>query len=289
MATELRLNVDVVRADVAAINEVLMLGLVRQHELTESAELLNAQLQEEIVARKRAEEALISSEKLASVGRMAAVLAHEINNPLEAVTNILYLAQVTAGVPDETLQYLQMADAELKRIAHITRQTLGFYRESTAPLTFQLAVLLDEVVDLLKARQISKRAVVAIQCNHQLQITAFQGELRQVVSNLLINGLDAIDDAGKVTLRAAASRGFRGKGQRIRITISDNGKGMSASALSKIFAPFFTTKGATGNGLGLWVSKQIVEKHGGLIQVRSCTRRPWKGTSFSLVLPVKSC
>ena len=145
MATELRSNASPVQTDVAAMNEALMLGLVRQHELTERAELLNLQLQAEIVARKKAEEALIGTEKLASVGRMAAVLAHEINNPLEAVTNVLFLAQTTDGLPEAARRYLETADAELKRIAHITRQTLGFYRESSAPTTFHLELLLDSV------------------------------------------------------------------------------------------------------------------------------------------------
>jgi phosphoglycerate-specific signal transduction histidine kinase len=125
--------------DVAALNEGLLLGLVRQHELTEAAEVLNAQLQAEIVARKKIEDALVNSEKLASVGRMAAVLAHEINNPLAAVTNVLYLAQSIEGLPESARRYLEMADGELKRIAHITRQTLGFYREASAPTTFAIA------------------------------------------------------------------------------------------------------------------------------------------------------
>jgi two-component system, NtrC family, sensor kinase len=269
------------------MNEGLMLGLVRQHELTEIAELLNAQLQEEIIARKRAEEALIKSEKLASVGRMAAVLAHEINNPLEAVTNVLYLAQTTEGLPNAARKYLQMADAELKRIAHITRQTLGFYRESSAPITFYVAAMLDSVLDLLQAKKISKRAIVDKQCDEHLQMTAFQGELRQVVSNLLMNSLDAIAEGGKITLRATISSGFQSS-HCIRITISDNGQGMSDAALGQIFQPFFTTKGSVGNGLGLWVSKQIVEKHGGSIQVHSRTSGPRQGTTFSVVLPVNA-
>lgn len=283
MPKGLRHNVKSVQADVTAMNEGLLLGLVRQHELTESAELLNAQLQIEIIARKKAEAALINSEKLASVGRMAAVLAHEINNPLEAVTNVLFLAQTTEGLP-VVRQYLELADAELKRIAHITRQTLGFYRESSAPITFHLSILLDSVVDLLQAKQISKRAIIDKQCEKQLQMTAFQGELRQVVSNLLMNSLDAIAEGGKITLRATVSGGF-GSTYRIRITISDNGHGMSDTALCQIFEPFFTTKGSVGNGLGLWVSKQIVEKHGGSIQVRSRTDGPRQGTTFSVVLP----
>lgn len=187
MAAEPGNNGKPLERDMAALNEGLMLGLVRQHELTEVAERLNAQLQAEILARKKTEEALVQSEKLASVGRMAAVLAHEINNPLEAVGNILFLAQSIEGLPDSAREYLEMADAELRRIAHIIRQTLGFYRETTAPTTFYVASLLDSVLDLLKAKITSRQAIVEKQCDEALQITAFQGELRQVLSNFLLN------------------------------------------------------------------------------------------------------
>ena len=270
--------------DVAALNEELMLGLVRQHELTEAAEILNAQLQAEIVARKKIENALVSSEKLASVGRMAAVLAHEINNPLAAVTNILYLALTTEGVPDPVRRYLEMAEGELKRVAHITRQTLGFYRESTSATTAHIAPLLDSVCDLLQAKVASKHAIIETQCDGNLQISAFQGELRQVLSNLLLNSLDAISNGGKVTLRASLSPGLKDGRRAIRITVADDGPGMSGDLLYKIFNPF-TTKGSVGNGLGLWVSKQIVEKHGGSIHVHSCLGGYLRGTTFSVLIP----
>jgi signal transduction histidine kinase len=266
------------------LNEALMLGLVRQHELTEAADRLNEELQAEMIARRKAEDALVSSEKLASVGRMAAVLAHEINNPLEAVTNILYLAQSAEGIPDSVRNYLELADGELKRVAHITRQTLGFYRETAGPSTFYVVSLLDSVVDLLRAKITSKGAVVRTQCDRNLQLTTFQGELRQVLANLFVNSLDAVAAGGNVTLRAGQSRGFRDT-RTIRITVADDGQGISPVSLSEIFKPFFTTKVAIGNGLGLWVSKQIIEKHGGLIQVHSQTAGPAKGTTFSLVLP----
>ncbi len=271
--------------DLATLNEGLMLGLVRQHGLTEAAELLNLLLQDEIVARKKAEDALVRSEKLASVGRMAAVLAHEINNPLEAVMNILFIAQTTAGVPDSVRHYLEMADGELKRIAHITRQALGFYRESSAPTSFHLVSLFDSVVDLLQAKTVSKRAIVNQHCDAALQVTAFQGELQQVLSNLLANSLDAIQEGGKITLRAAPSTDMKSGRPSIRISIADNGQGIAQGTLSQIFDPFFTTKGSIGNGLGLWVSKQIVEKHAGLIQVHSRTVGLHRGTTFSILLP----
>jgi two-component system NtrC family sensor kinase len=272
--------------DAIAANEALTLSLIRQHELTEAAELANAQLKAEIVARKKAEEALIVSAKLSSVGRMAAVISHEINNPLAAVTDLLYLAQTVAGTPGEVLEYLATADGELKRIAHITRQTLGFYREMSSPTVVHLGSLLDSVLDLLQARIRSKRAIVHKQCDDQLQIdSAIHGELRKVFSNFLVNSLDALEENGTVKLRASMSFDPRKGVPRVRITIADNGHGIAFSVLPKIFEPFFTTKGEIGNGLGLWVSKQIIGNHGGAVQVRSSTSGSRQGTSFSIVLP----
>jgi two-component system, NtrC family, sensor kinase len=267
-----------------AMNQALLLGSVRQHELTEAADLLNVQLQAAMILAQKAEEALIGSEKLASVGRMAAVLAHEINNPLAAVMNLLFLAQTTADTPAPVLQYLKMADDELKRIAHITRQTLGFYRESSVPTTFSFVTLLNSVTDLLQAKIVSTQVIVEKQCDDLLQFTGIFGELRQVISNLMLNSLDALGEGGKVTLRASTSRNPLNGSSRIRITIADNGKGISAALLPKVFEPFFTTKGSTGNGLGLWVCRQIIEKHGGSIRARSRACEP-QGTTFSIVLP----
>jgi two-component system NtrC family sensor kinase len=274
-----------IHQDTIAMNEALMLGLIRQHELTEVAEGLNAQLQAEIEARKRAEEALIRSEKLAFAGRMAAVIAHEINNPLSAVMDLIYLAERSEGITEPIQEYLATADAELKRIAHITRQTLGFYREMAAPTTFHVASLLDSVTDLLRAKIKSSGATVVLQCKEDLQIAAVHGELRQVLSNLLANGLDALGQEGMVTVRASDTRDPLNGTERIRLTVSDNGKGIEPAALSQIFEPFFSTKGDLGNGLGLWVCKQIIEKHGGQIQVRSSTDGQHRGTAFSLCLP----
>ena len=285
MEVGLKNNGEPAEINLATLNEGLMVGLVRQHGLTEAAELLNVLLQAEIVARKKAEDALVRSEKLASVGRMAAVLAHEINNPLDAVMNILFIAQSTVGLPESVRQYLEMADGELKRIAHITRQTLGFYRESSAPTTFHVNSLFDSVVDLLRAKITTKRAIIEKQCNAALQMTASQGELRQVLSNLLANSLDAIQEEGKVTLRATPSSDVESGRHWIRISIADNGQGIHHAALSQIFDPFFTTKGTVGNGLGLWVCKQIIEKHAGSIRVRSCTSGSHQGTTFSILLP----
>ena len=268
----------------AALNEELMLGLVRQHELTEIAELLNVQLKAEIVARKKAEEALVRSEKLASVGRMAAVLAHEINNPLDAAMNIIYLARTGEDLSASLREYLEAADGQLKRIAHITRQTLGFYREQSMPAEFSVPALLATVLDLLQAKKISKQAIIRTQCNPNLRMTAFEGELRQVLSNLLMNSLDAIAEGGTVSIKVKAL----GKVDHsmLRFAVSDNGHGMSDMVVSHLFQPFFSTKGDVGNGLGLWVSKQIIDKHNGVIKTRSRLSGPYRGSTFSLVVPI---
>ena len=253
--------------------------------MIEIAEILNAKLGAEILARQKAEDALVNAEKLASVGRMAAVLAHEINNPLEAVTNVLFLAQTTPGLPEEVLEYLEMADSELKRIAHITRQTLGFYRESSGPTTFPVCSLIASVIEVLKAKQVSKRAVIVKQCEDILEMTAFQGELRQVLSNFVMNSLDAIGDQGRVIIRGSSTTDPVSGCRRLRITVSDDGHGMSPSVLHQVFDPFFTTKGSVGNRLGLWVSRQIIEKYQGSVGVRSSTTGLFRGTTVSMVLP----
>jgi PAS domain S-box-containing protein len=240
---------------------------------------------EEITERKRTEELLLRSEKLASVGRMAASIAHEINNPLAALTNTVYLAQSSLGEPSVAQQYLQLADDELSRIAHITRQALGFYRESSTPAMVFVNPILDSALDVLRAKFVSKRVTVKKRYRGDLQVTAVAGELRQLLANLLANSLDAVEETGTIQLRV--SKMTRGDGRQpcIRITVADNGTGISAAALPRIFEPLFTTKEVTGSGLGLWVSKQLLEKHHGSIRVRTRTSGKWKGTAFSVFLP----
>jgi PAS domain S-box-containing protein len=241
----------------------------------------------DITERKRAEEALLRSEKLATVGRMAATIAHEINNPLAAVTNLLFLMGASENLTEPARQYLDMVDAELKRIAHITRLSLGFYRESEAMEKVSLSAVLESTLDLLKSKVKAKQAVIEKDWDEQMEVTAKAGELRQIFSNLIINGLDAIDERGTVKVRVSAAHPDLRNGQRcVRVTIADNGLGIPASAREHIFEPFFTTKGTVGNGLGLWATRQIVDKHSGTIRVRSSTGGAHRGTSFSVVLPV---
>jgi signal transduction histidine kinase len=240
-------------------------------------------------ARKQAEEALLRSEMLASAGRMAASIAHEINNPLEAIINTLYIARTDPGLPEQVREYLSVAEGELMRIAHITRQTLGFYREFSAATSNSACDLMDSVVNLLQAKIRSNRANVEQQCDQHLRVIGIAGELRQILANLLVNSLDAIGLDCRVVLRASASLDPVNGKRRVRITVSDCGCGMSAATTKQIFDPFFTTKGSVGTGLGLWVCKQLIEKNGGCIQLRSNTAGPRRGTTFSVVLPGEAC
>ncbi len=241
----------------------------------------------DVTERKRAEEALIRSEKLSSLGRMAAGIAHEINNPLAAVMNALYLARTAEETPEPVRQYLDIADEELKRVSHITRQALGFYRETSVPAEVSVSAILDSAVNVLQSRIKAKAASVQKEYEGDFRITAVGGELRQVFSNLLLNSLEAIGEYGTIKVRVSKSR-LNGTGEAaVRITLADDGKGIEPSLRSSVFEALFTTKGATGTGLGLWVTRQIVEKHGGSIRFRSKTKGETTGTAFSVVIPVK--
>jgi PAS domain S-box-containing protein len=255
-------------------------------QVTVGGEKLYTIILRDISQRKQTEEALIRSEKLATVGRMAATIAHEINNPLGAVTNLLFLANSVNDLPESARQYLEMADAELKRIGHITRQSLGFYRESNAPARTSVNAVLESAVDLLRGKIKAKHAVIEKQWNKDVEFTAVAGELRQVFSNLLANSLDAVDEEGTIKLRVSTGAALNGR-RRVRVTVADNGKGIPTSARRHMFEPFFTTKGTVGTGLGLWVSKQIIDKHGGTIRMRSSSEGARRGTVFSIILPVE--
>jgi signal transduction histidine kinase len=236
-------------------------------------------------ARKQTEEALLRSEMLASAGRMAASIAHEINNPLEAIVNTLYLMRTAPDVPAIALEYLDLAEGELMRIAHITRQTLGFYREFSAATSNSASALIGSVVNLLQAKIRANGANVEQQCEETLQVMGIAGELRQVLANLLANSLDAIGPDGRIVLRASPFIDPNDGTRRIRIAVADCGSGMTLATTKSIFDPFFTTKGTVGTGLGLWVCKQLVEKNGGAIRVRSTTEGHRRGTTFSVSLP----
>ena len=225
---------------------------------------------------KLAKEALIRTEKLSAAGRLAASIAHEINNPLEAVTNLLYLAR---SAPERTQDFLAMADEELARVTHLTKQTLGFYRDSGAPGLVDLSALIEGVLNIYQSKIKGKQLSVIKQLAVKDRITTVAGELRQVLSNLLANAVDASSDHGVIMIRTRSA--MQGTAAGVRITIADTGSGIDPALKAKIWEPFFTTKQDIGTGLGLWVSRQIMEKHAGSIRFRSNAR----GTVFVLFLP----
>lgn len=243
----------------------------------------------DIEDRKRAEEALKESEKLAETGRLAATIAHEINNPLESITNLLYLISILPNVPEAAAEYTRLAQAELERVSRITRQTLAFHRQSDHPEAVRLGELVDSVIFLYSRPAIAKHIEIAREVRFSGEIMGYPGELRQLLSNLFANALEACPAGGKLRVRVYEGCEFHNsKKPGVRIVIGDTGNGIAPELFHRIFEPFFTTKGAKGSGLGLWVTQSIVAKHNGFIQMRSSTHPPRNGTVFSIFLPFEA-
>lgn len=227
---------------------------------------------------KLAKEALIRTEKLSAAGRLAASIAHELNNPLEAVTNLLYLARSSR---DQTQEFLAMADDELARVTYLTKQTLGFYRDDAAPGAVNISALVESVLNIYQSKLKGKQMRVVKELRAETELSTVAGEVRQVLSNLVANAIDAAPTRGVITIRTKSVRANETGIPGIQVTVADNGPGIDAAVKNKIWEPFFTTKKDVGTGLGLWVSKQIIEKHGGSIRFRSSQR----GTLFVVFLP----
>jgi signal transduction histidine kinase len=238
---------------------------------------------QDITARKTQEAILRQSEKLAATGRLAATIAHEINNPLEAVTNLIYLAKTDAAVAPPIQRLLETADQELARVAQIAQQTLGFYRDTTRPVEIDLSAMLHGVVDLFSRKLAFKRLVCRPHIQSGLRVFGLQGEIRQVFSNLLVNAIDASEDS-EIVIRARNSIVDGRSGTSCMI--ADRGTGVPPSIRERLFSPFITTKLSVGTGLGLWVTRAIVEKHGGTITYRTRTKPP-TGTVFRVFLPAE--
>lgn len=238
----------------------------------------------DISDRRVSEAAMMRAEKLAAAGRLAATVAHEVNNPLEGLTNLVFIARRSDDM-EEIRHLLAQAETELSRIAHITRQSLGFYRETTMPLHFKPADVVREVTEFyaLRARALGVSFVVT--GSTERHILGAPGELRQVLSNLIANSLDACQAGASIRVHIASAidpRNPLDKG--VRISVIDTGQGIHPNHLRSIFDPFFTTKKETGTGLGLWVSRELIEKHGGTLRVRSTTMER-SGSVFSIFLP----
>jgi len=241
----------------------------------------------DIEERKRTEEYLRRSERLAATGRLAATIAHEINNPLAAVTNLLYLLSSDDRLDSSLREYAEVAQAEISRVAHITKQTLAFHRDATIPVRVNLHDLVESVLYLYSQKTKVKRIRVQKELNFGGDVVGFPNELRQVISNIFENALEASPEAGQVRLRVYSSHKFvNSQKPGVRITIADDGPGIGSDNAQRIFEPFFTTKGEKGTGLGLWVCQGIVHKHGGFIRMRSSTNPSRSGTVFSIFLPL---
>jgi signal transduction histidine kinase/HAMP domain-containing protein len=272
----------------------LLLNFYPVHTSTERIRWVGA-VAVDTTQHKKSEEALRRSEKLAATGRLAASIAHEINNPLEAVTNLLYLLQSHVSLDTEATQYAEMAQHELARVSQITQQTLRFYRQSTQPTATRVSEVLDSVLTLYRGRIHAAQIQVVRVYDEQAELHSFGGELRQLFANLIGNALDAMPHGGTLTLRVYRSRDWSGSGRTgVRVIIADTGSGMTPAVRKRIFEPFYTTKEATGTGLGLWVSAEIVEKHHGRMRVRSRAVAPdlgdahKSGTVFLIFFPLEA-
>ena len=239
--------------------------------------------------QKKSEDKLRQTEKLAVAGRLAASIAHEINNPLEAITNCLYLL-AQAELTPECRTYLSLAQQELDRVTQITIQTLRFYRRSSRPSLTDIHDLIETVAALFQPRLVAFRITLIREFAADPIVLVHDGEIRQVIVNLIGNAIDALPHGGSIIVRTSSTRDWRTGRQGIRITVADDGIGMDAETHARLFEPFFSTKGITGAGLGLWVSSEIAGKHQGTLRARSRPVRPERrgNTTFSLFIPAET-
>lgn len=230
-------------------------------------------------------EILRENQKLIGLGRLTASIAHEINNPLESITNLLYLME--QDKPEKAPEYLRQVQRELSRVVQISKQTLTFSRDTNVPVRVQLAELIEEVLGLYVRRVGDKNLRVVRQYETQEQVLVFPGEIRQVLSNLISNAVEATAPRGRIVVRIRAARSWSGHGARgLRLSIGDNGSGIPEEIRTRLGEPFFTTKGQGGTGLGLWVTQSILSRYGGNLQIRSSVAPARHGTVFSLFLPL---
>ncbi len=244
-----------------------------------------ASISRDMTQSRKVERALHVSEKLASVGRLAATIAHEINNPLEAVTNLIFLAQ-NSPMDEDKQRFLYQAQHELARVALLTKQTLGFYRENKGASSVTLGELVSPLVSVFSARARNKAIRIETEIRQNPTIQAIAGEIRQLFANLLNNSIDAVKDGGRILIRISAAKERRGAERAgVRLSVADTGPGIPQELRKKLYEPFFTTKKDVGTGLGLWVTNSILEKHKGSIRVRSCVDPGKSWTVFSVFLP----
>jgi len=243
------------------------------------------EINRDITAQLHAEEALRKTERLAAMGRVAGIIAHEVNNPLEAITNAFFLLRQHPSLDDEARYYAKLAGEELERISHITRQTLSFYRESQQAVLVSLATVLDDVLELQSRRLRLNGIELEKEYRSQGEILAFPAELKQVFLNLVGNAVQAMPEGGRLRVHVRESKHPRLGRRGVRVSVVDTGTGIKPEDARRLFEPFFSTKAAKGTGLGLWISKGIVEKYEGAIRFRSLRTRQRNATCFSVFIP----
>ncbi|MDE1162693.1 MAG: ATP-binding protein [Acidobacteriaceae bacterium] len=241
----------------------------------------------DITERRKTEAALMQAEKLAAVGRLASSIAHEINNPLEAVTNLVFLASQQAILP-EVQGFLDLADQELRRVSVIVNQTLRFHKQSTAPTDCQPEDLFRSTLPLYEGRLRNASISVDVRVRSTRNVSCFEGDIRQVLSNLIGNAIDAMPQGGRLLLGVRNATEWATGRRGLALVVADTGSGMPPEVQKHIFDAFFTTKGHSGTGLGLWISSEIMRRHGGTLGLRSSTSPQHHGTVFTLFLPLPS-
>ena len=259
----------------------------RVRDLIQESARQIAMLRENEHTIRTQEERLRRVEKLAAAGQLAASLAHEINNPLAAVTNALYILQNFSGVSAETTVLVNTAASELARVSRIVKQSLSYYRVDRVPKEIDLSEVLEESLRIFEEKFRKAGLEVSSRILPRMTILGFGDEIRQAIDNLLLNAIEATPRGGRVTVSLHWSKDRRDRRQPgvARLSIADTGTGILRDQLSRLFEPFFTTKAEKGNGLGLWVVRGIVTKHEGSIRIRSSTREGSRGTVVSIVLP----
>jgi len=240
----------------------------------------------DITEHKKLQESLKLNERLAITGRLAHIIAHEINNPLEALSNLIYLATGEISPDNEAHAYMEQASVELVRISQITKQVLAFHRDSKEPVRTRSNELLDAVLAMFRAQLIVSNVELLLRVRCTQWVSVHPGEIRQVFSNLLANGLDAVGSEGaQLRVRCSETTELKTRRRGVRFIFSDTGPGIPAHILPRVFEAFYTTKENKGSGIGLWLSAEIVARHNGSICVRTRTEGPYRGTLFAVFLP----
>jgi len=259
--------------------------LVASRQAVQDGSGVVLEITRDITAQVIAEEALRRNERLAAMGKLAGIVAHEINNPLEAITNAFYLLRQHHSLDEEAKYYAQIAEQELARVSHITKQTLSFYRESQRAVSVSLSELLDDVLELQHRPMQIANILLERDYTSEGTVHGFPSELKQVFMNLVSNAIQAMPQGGRMRVRLIETPGWRGRPAGVKVFISDTGVGISPENARRLFEPFFTTKATKGTGLGLWISRGIVQKHEGQLRFRTVFGPASTMTTFQVFLP----